>query len=206
MPAISCGDTGSGAAISANAVSNMVWVVADRGPKDEALYCPHAPNRNGARHCCQAPLRRALDLPVFATLIDQARRPLQPVLDPGAPAQASFPTAAVRRPGSLFGSAPERASPPNSPPLGPKASATSMFHGPSWAGSPPRGFVSLGGKLPSYKEAPALPAPLADWSGNPFAASSPRRTVLLRTSFHRLPAEIGTSVTRRSVLPLPAFW
>jgi hypothetical protein len=25
------------------------------------------PNRNGARHCCQAPLRRAKDLPVFAT-------------------------------------------------------------------------------------------------------------------------------------------
>ena len=82
----------------------------------------------------------------------------------------------------------------------------SMFHGPSWAGSLPRGLVSLGGKPPSYKEAPALPAPLADWSGNPFAASSPRRAVLLRTSFHRLPAEIGPSVTRRTVLPLPAFW
>ena len=66
--------------------------------------------------------------------------------------------------------------------------------------------VSLGGKLPSQKRAPALPAPLADWSGNPFAASSPRRTVQLQTSFHRLPAEIGPSVTRRTVLPLPAFW
>lgn len=131
-------------------------------PERRGFFRCDAPNRNGARHCCQAPLRRALDLPVFVTLIDQARKPLQPVLDPGAPAQASLPTTAVRRPGSLFGSAPERASPPKSPPLGPKASATLMFHGPSWAGSLPRGFVSLGGKLPSYKEAPALPAPLAD--------------------------------------------
>lgn len=130
----------------------------------------------------------------------------KPVLDPGAPAQASLPITAVRRPGSLVGSAPERASPPNSPPLGPKASATLMFHGPSWAGSLPRGLVSLGGKPPSYKEAPALPAPLADWSGNPFAASSPLRAVQLRTSFHRLPAEIGPSVACRTFLPLPALW
>ena len=130
----------------------------------------------------------------------------KPVLDPGAPAQASLSITAVRRPGSLVGLAPERASPPNSPPLGPKASATLMFRGPSWAEPLPRSFVSLGGKPPSYKEAPALPAPLADWSGNPFAASSPRRTVRLRTSFHRLPAEIGPSVACRTVLPLPAFW
>jgi hypothetical protein len=26
-----------------------------------------APNRNGGRHCCQPPLRRAKDLPVFVT-------------------------------------------------------------------------------------------------------------------------------------------
>jgi hypothetical protein len=35
----------------------------------------HGPNRNGARHCCQAPLRRAKDLPVFATLISQPEGP-----------------------------------------------------------------------------------------------------------------------------------
>lgn len=34
-----------------------------------------APNRNGARHCCQAPLRRAKDLPVFVTLISQPEGP-----------------------------------------------------------------------------------------------------------------------------------
>ena len=69
--------------------------------------------------------------------------------------------------------------------------------------------VSLGGKPPSYKEAPALPAPLADWSGNPFAASSPREAVQLRTSFHRLPAEIGPSVALRflpAVSGSPGRW
>ena len=34
-----------------------------------------APKRNGARHCCQAPLRRAKDLPVFVTLISQPEGP-----------------------------------------------------------------------------------------------------------------------------------
>jgi hypothetical protein len=34
-----------------------------------------SPNRNGARHCCQAPLRRAKDLPVFVTLISQPEGP-----------------------------------------------------------------------------------------------------------------------------------
>ena len=65
--------------------------------------------------------------------------------------------------------------------------------------------VSLGGKPPSAKRAPALPAPLADWSGTHFAASSSRGTVQLRTSFHRLPAEIGPSVACRTFLPLPAL-
>jgi hypothetical protein len=81
----------------------------------------------------------------------------------------------------------------------------SLFPRPFLDWAPSTRPVSLGGKPPSSKEAPALPAPLADWSGNPFAASSPRRTVQLRTSFHRLPAEIGPSVARRIFLPLPAF-
>lgn len=129
----------------------------------------------------------------------------KPVLDPDAPAQASLSILAVRRPGSLFGSAPERASPPNSPPHGPKASATLMFRGPSWAGSLFRGLSPWGGNHLPQKRAPALPAPLADWSGTHFAASSPREAVQLRTSFHRLPAEIGPSVACRTFLPLPAL-
>lgn len=76
----------------------------------------------------------------------------KPVLDPGAPAQASLSITAVRRPGSLFGSAPERASPPNSPPLGPKAFATLMFRGPSWAGPLPRGLSPWGGNRPRTRK------------------------------------------------------
>ena len=133
----------------------------------------------------------------------------QPVLDPGAPAQASLSIMAVRRPGSLFGSAPERASPPNSPPLRPEGFSDLDVPRPFLGWVPFTRPVSLGGKPPSQKRAPALPAPLADWSGNPFAASSPRRTVRLRTSFHRLPAEIGPSVTLRVLLAvagLPGRW
>ena len=66
----------------------------------------------------------------------------KPVLDPGSPAQASLSILAVQRPGSLFGSAPERARPPISPPLGPKASRPSMFRGPSWVGPLFRGALS----------------------------------------------------------------
>jgi len=55
-----------------------------------------------------------------------------------------------------------------------------------------------GGKPPSQKPGPTLPAPLTGWSGAArwwFAASSLRRAVQLRTgAFHRLPAEIGSSV------------
>ena len=135
---------------------------------------------------------RDLDLP--------ARRPKNPSSILAHQLRRRFPSRRSKRPGSLFGSAPERASPPNSPPHGPKASATLMFRGPSWAGSLLRGLSPWGGNRLSQKRAPALPAPLADWSGNPFAASSPRRTVQPRTSFHRLPAEIGPSVTLRFLL------
>jgi hypothetical protein len=81
-----------------------------------------------------------------------------------------------------------------------------MFRAPSWTGPLFARPVSLGGKPPSREGKPALPAPLADWSGNPFTASSPLRAVLQSTPFHRLPAEIGPSVACRTVLPLPAVW
>jgi hypothetical protein len=51
-----------------------------------------SPKRNGGRHCCQPPLRRAKDMPVFATRSAEA----SPSLDPGSPAQASLPIAAAR--------------------------------------------------------------------------------------------------------------
>jgi hypothetical protein len=50
-----------------------------------------AHKRNGGRHCCQPPLRRAKDMPVFVTWsLDLSA--CRPALDPGSPAQASLPT------------------------------------------------------------------------------------------------------------------
>jgi len=47
--------------------------------------------RNGGRHCCQPPLRRAKDLPVFVTWsAENPKAPIKPALDPGSPAQASL--------------------------------------------------------------------------------------------------------------------
>jgi len=54
-----------------------------------AGFGERAPHRNGGRHCCQPPLRRAKDMPVFVTW-SKTRRP-RPALDPGSPAQASHP-------------------------------------------------------------------------------------------------------------------
>jgi hypothetical protein len=48
------------------------------------------PKRNGGRHRCQPPLRRAKDMPVFATWSALTFRPSRPALDPGSPAQASL--------------------------------------------------------------------------------------------------------------------
>ena len=48
--------------------------------------------RNGGRHCCQPPLRRAKDMPVFVTWsAENPKAPMKPALDPGSPAQASLP-------------------------------------------------------------------------------------------------------------------
>ena len=52
-------------------------------PAPEPSLLPR--NRNGGRHCCQPPLRRAKVVPVFVTR--DACTP--PSLDPGSPAQAS---------------------------------------------------------------------------------------------------------------------
>ena len=162
------------------------------------------PNRNGARHCCQAPLRRAKDLPVFATLIKEPEgsktRPRSWRTSSGVAFHRSGPkTRFVVRFSSRESLAPQF------PSAWPEGFSDLDVPRPFLGWVPSTRPVSLGGKPPSSKEAPTLPAPLADWSGNPFAASSPRRTVQLRTSFHRLPAEIGPSVTRRTFLPLPAF-
>ena len=168
--------------------------------------CIDAPgsHRNGARHCCQAPLRRAKDLPVFVTLISQ---PEGPKTRPRSWRTSSGVAFHLGGPKTRFvvRFSSRKSIAPQFPSARPEGFATLMFRGPSWAGSLFRGLSPWGGNHLPQKRAPALPAPLADWSGNLFAASSPRRAVQLRTSFHRLPAEIGPSVACRTFLPLPAL-
>ena len=88
------------------------------------------------------------------------------VLDPGSPAQASLPIVVVSRR--------TRSRP----------SAALLGSIPFRVCFPPEGSAFA-------TEGSTLPAPLASWSGIRFAASSPFRAVLLQSSFHRLPAEIG---------------
>ena len=71
----------------------------------DGLGPPPEPKRNGGRHRCQPPLRRAKDMPVFATLTRGS------VFDPGSPAQASPPIVFIQA---------RRAYHP------------AMFRGPSW--------------------------------------------------------------------------
>ncbi len=110
-----------------------------------------------------------------------------PVLDPGAPAQASLSIAAVRRPGSLFGLAPERASPPNSPPLGPKAFATIDV---------PRPFL---GWVPSTR--PCLPGGETAFVQGA-TSSSGASCRLVRSSVRRVIALAGSSAS--NLVPSPA--
>ena len=61
------------------------------------------PNRNGGRHCCQPPLRRARICRCSWVRSAEA----SPSLDPDSPAQASLPTAAARE-SLAFSSFPSR--------------------------------------------------------------------------------------------------
>ena len=90
----------------------------------------------------------------------------KPVLDPGAPAQASPPIVVVRKDFIR----PIRTTSREKLPVRRTSLTARRFQPPDV----PRPFlgwvpstrpVSLGGKPPSYKEAPALPAPLTGWSG-----------------------------------------
>ena len=62
-----------------------------------------SPNRNGGRHCCQPPLRRAR----ICRCSRSGSAEASPSLDPGSPAQASLPTAAARE-SLAFSSFPSR--------------------------------------------------------------------------------------------------
>ncbi len=172
----------------------------------EHRYPRLARMRNGGRHCCQPPLRRAKDLPVFASLGPAPVKVWSPLLDPGSPAQASLPIRPLPRERSrtglldyvarrLAGLSPCPAC------LGPKPAAKTV-----------RCSAALLGVT-------ALASRFAHRS--PEGPQEPRRArgrYLFRRLFpagpgknpkvlpNCLPAEIGPLVTCRAVLPLPAFW
>jgi hypothetical protein len=162
------------------------------------------PNRNGARHCCQAPLRRAKDLPVFVTLIHEPEGPKTRPRSWRTSSGVAFHLGGPKTRFVVRFSSRESLA-PQFPSAWPKGFRDLDVPRPFLGWVPFRGLSPWGGNHLPQKRAPALPAPLADWSGTHFAASSPRRTVQLRTSFHRLPAEIGPSVACRTFLPLPAL-
>ena len=172
-----------------------------------------APNRNGGRHCCQPPLRRAKDMPVFGLLWPRpGNRFVTPLLDPGSPAQASHSTEPLplsRSPIDLLDCAargfaglstfPARRLEPKSLEaktiqcsaalLGMPSTASRFAHRPH----PHEENPTVPGTA-SRDRKTALPAPLPGWS---------ERT---RKLFPFLPAEIGPLVTCRTFLPLPTLW
>ena len=127
-----------------------------------------APNRNGGRHCCQPPLRRAKDLPVSCPKSQGTY-----FKSPSSPAQASLPIKQLPRERS-FDRLPDCAT------RGFACRSTivawsedqnrPMFRGPSWVD---HSSVSL---CPSTRRLPnrvalegrsTLPAPLPDWHRKP---------------------------------------
>ena len=158
---------------------------------------------NGGRHCCQPPLRRAKDLPVFVTW-PKTRRP-RPALDPGSPAQASLPIEQL----------PLARSPTDLPKRQPGGSSSLSIR-PAWRWKPKLpaktvrcsaallGSISLGVPLcsPPRKASSRVALEKIDSSGASYRLAP---LPLPKELQHCLPAEIGPLVTCRIRLPLPAL-
>jgi hypothetical protein len=160
----------------------------------EKIEAPLPPNRNGGRHCCQPPLRRAKDL-----LISMVRIPGDPFQKVQAhQLRRRFPSDnSLRRgdrPSDRLRYPKARLSPELSVPGKPKSSDV------------PRPF--LGRSLLR----PALLPPSEDFVGRValeedqlFRRLFPTGPELLRKVSHCLSAEIGPSVTLRSLLALASL-
>ena len=169
------------------------------------------PKRNGGRHCCQPPLRRAKDLPVFVTWSSEnPKAPMNPLSILAHQLRRRFPTCRSllrgARPfyltappeGSLVFRPVRPADGTSDPKIDCSGENRPMFCGPSWGNhscvplcSPK--FRRTVGTASRERQFP-LPAPLPSW---------PRLEP--ESSFHCLPAEIGPLVTCRIRLPLPAL-
>ena len=162
-----------------------------------------SPNRNGARHCCQAPHAPSMDLPVFAWR--QTRRPLTSMILTHQ-LRRRFPSGWTR------GSSPLRSSPHPEGCFASRrcfASARRLWHPdlprPFLGWPPSRGLASLGGKPPSQRRDLLFRRLLPTGPVLRSAASSPRGAVLLRISH---PSPAGGDRTFRpflTFLPLPTI-
>ena len=164
------------------------------------------PKRNGGRHCCQPPLRRAKDLPVFASLGPAPEnRLVTPLLDPGSPAQASLsirPLPLARSRTCLLDYVARRLAglSPVRPAIGPKSSVKTVRCSAALLGSAtlasrfaPSAPKCLRSRVALEKDQ-LFRRHLPGWPR--FRSEEP---------LHCLPAEIGSSVPSSPFAPLPAF-
>jgi hypothetical protein len=162
-----------------------------------------SPKRNGGRHRCQPPLRRAKDMPVFVTWSASTRRPTPTrsrswLTSSGV---ASHPTApSVRRsPTPLPQCATRRLASVSGHPAWPESQSHLTFRGPSWGNHScvPLRSQTFRGRSKSRVALEAITS-----SG---ASSRLTPHPLPKEPQHCLPAEIGSLVTCRTRLAVAGF-
>ena len=175
-------------------------------PRSDALGA----KRNGGRHCCQPPLRRAKDLPVFVTWLLKTLKALtNPLSILAHQLRRRFPSELLplaRSPADLLDCAARR--------------LACLSTCPAWPEFDPK--TELQPKPPDVPR-PFLGKPLLRPALLTKVPKNPRNRVAREaipssgasyqlapqepeSSSHCLPAEIGPLVTCRTLLPLPALW
>ena len=163
------------------------------------------PNGNGGRHCCQPPLRRAKDMPVFvrpgprspkglvprfSILAHQLRRRFRSGIPLFREARLTYPTTWPESSLVVQSAGPGKDRNPNQ--------NHPIFHGPSWeipyrvSLCSPK-FRRISGAA-SHVRKISLPAPHTSWPQSEPESSS-----------QFLPAEIGSLVTCRFLVPVAGF-
>ena len=156
-------------------------------------------HRNGGRHCCQPPLRRAKDMPVFVTWSpENPKAPKNPLSILTHQLRRRFRSgiSLFREAWLIYCTAPPEGSlvlQPAWPGWNRDPNQTHpIFRGPSW-----ETLYRVPLRSPEFRRKPgaasrdrkiSLPAPLTDWSWTEPESSN-----------HRLPAEIGPLVTCRTL-------
>jgi hypothetical protein len=169
--------------------------------------------RNGGRHCCQPPLRRAKDLPVFDLPWSRSGKP---VCDPASRSwltssgvashrtapSCEEPDRSTRLRGPKVRWSSDRSGPASGTEV-PRSQNRPMFRGPSWV-DPSR--VPLRSPDPQSSEENREPGSrVALGEDRLFRRLFPAGPERTRKLFPFPPAEIGPLVTCRALVPLPAL-